>query len=157
MACHLRQGSHHRASGSRAELKAPHLGRAAPCPRQPLSHAPCCMGPSWHYPEPVLQLVSRSIAAGGYGQDCALHTGAGDMSQAGGAEVGAAVGFFPGCGLLVGSAEGWAHLCHCPSLPVGFKNCISNFCCYFKKILPKAVCITDKLILQGMCGVAGAL
>lgn len=63
----------------------------------------------------------------------------------------------PGCGSLVSSPEGRAGSCHCGSLPVGFENCISNFCRYFKKILPKAVYITDTLSLQGMCGMAEAL
>lgn len=61
----------------------------------------------------------------------------------------------PGHRLLVVSPAGWAGCCR--SLPVGFKNCINNFCCYFRKLLPKAVCITDMLSLQGMCGMAGVL
>lgn len=63
-------------------------------------------------------------------------------------------GHVPGWGLcrtLVGSPAR-AGSCHCHPLPVGFTNCISNFCRYFKEIFPKAVCITDTLSLRGCVG-----
>ena len=136
------------------------MGQPPPCSEHPvrsppwwLSQARCRMGPSRHRPELVLQLASGGIAAGGYGQNYALHAGGGEMSQAGRQEL---PWVSPGRSSLVGSPEGRAGSCRCLSLPVGFKSCISNFFCYFREILPKAVCITDTLSLQGVCGMAGA-
>lgn len=60
------------------------------------------------------------------------------------------------CRALVGSPA-WAGSCHCYPLPVGFTNCISNFCRYFKAIFSKGSLHYGYAEPWEMCGMAGAL
>lgn len=149
MACQLRLGSHHRAPGT--------LGRATLCPV-------VAAQPRIVLHRSFLASPGAGAAAGIWGALLQGATGRITLSALAlarcrrlGAWRRELLQVSPGCGSLVSSPEGRAGSCHCGSLPVGFENCISNFCCYFKKILPKAVYITDTLSLQGMCGMAEAL